>query len=126
MRGFLFQVLAGMLGVFLAAELLPGVTFMGPRKLFLLIGLILGVINYFVKPVINFFLFPIRLLTFGLIGLLINIGIVWFVSSVCFPDYLKISGAPALLGATAIIWLTSFFFYLLAKRSWRKQRHYDY
>ena len=125
MRGFLFQVLAGMLGVFLAAEFLPGVTFIGPRKFFLLIGLVLGVINYFIKPVVNFFLFPIRLLTFGLIGLVINIGIVWFTASILFPDYLKISGLPALLGATVIIWLASFFFYLLAKRSWQKQRYYD-
>ena len=125
MRGFLFQVLAGMLGVFLAAEFLPGVTFIGPRKFFLLIGLVLGVINYFIKPVVNFFLFPIRLLTFGLIGLVINIGIVWFTASILFPDYLKISGLPALLGATLIVWLTSFFFYLLAKRSWQKQRYYD-
>lgn len=125
MKGFLFQVLAGILGVFLATEFLPGVTFMGPRKFFLLIGLILGIINYFVKPVINFFLFPLRLLTFGLIGLVINIGIVWFTTSVLFVDYFKISGIFALLGATVVIWVTSFFFYTLAKRSWRKQRYYD-
>lgn len=125
MRGFLFQVLAGMLGVFLAAEFLPGVTFIGPRKFFLLIGLILGILNYFVKPVINFFLFPLRLLTFGLIGLVINIGLVWFTSRILFPDYFIISGMLSLAGATIIIWLTSFFFYLLAKRGWQQQRFYD-
>ena len=117
MRKFLFQVLAGMLGTFLATLIIPGATFLGPRKIFLLIGLAFGIINYFIKPILNFILFPVRLLTFGLIGLVIDIGIVWFISSVLFSDYLKISNIGALLGATIIIWLTSFFFYLLAKRS---------
>jgi len=125
MRKFLFQVLAGMLGTFLATQIIPGVTFLGPRKIFLLIGLAFGMINYFIKPILNFVLFPVRLLTFGLIGLVIDISIVWFVSSVLFPDYLKISNTSALLGTTIIIWFTSFFFYLLAKRSWQKQRYYD-
>ena len=125
MRKFLFQALGGMLGTYLASEFLPGITFLGPRKIFLLIGLAFGIINYFIKPILNLVLFPIRLLTFGLIGLVIDIGIVWFVSSVLFPDYLKISNIVALIGATIIIWLTSFFFYLLAKRSWQKQRYYD-
>jgi putative membrane protein len=125
MRGFLFQVLAGMLGVFLAAEFLPGVTFVGPRKFFLLIGLVFGILNYFVKPVVNFFLFPLRLLTFGLIGLVINIGIVWFTSKILFPDYFIISGIYPLFGATIIIWLTSLFFYILAKRNLRQERFYD-
>jgi len=125
MRKFLFQVLAGMLGTYLATEFLPGVSFLGPRKIFLLIGLAFGIINYFIKPILNLVLFPIRLLTFGLIGLVIDIGIVWFVSSVLFPDYLKISNIVALLGVTIIIWFTSFFFYLLAKGSRQKQRYYD-
>ncbi len=125
MKVFLFQVLAGVLGVFLAAEIIPGIIFVGPRKILLLIGLTMGIINYFIKPIINFFLFPIRLLTFGLIGVVINIVIVWFTASVLFPSYLKISTIPALLGATTIIWAVNFFFYLIAKRSWSKQRCYD-
>jgi len=125
MRSFLFQVLAGLLGIFLSAKILPAVTFIGPRKYFLLIGLTLGILNYFLKPIINFFLLPLRLLTFGLIGLVINIGIVWFIANICFPDYLKISGIASLIGTTFIIWLTSLFFYSLAKRSWQRQRFYD-
>lgn len=125
MTGFLFQIIAGILGTYLSAELVPGVQFVGERKIFLLIGLIFGIINYFIKPILNFFLFPVRLLTFGLIGIVINIAIVWFVSFVLFPDNLKISGFVSLIITTLIIWASSFFFYLLAKRSWRKQRYDD-
>lgn len=122
MIDFLLQILAGMFGVKLAAEILPGVTFIGPVRIFLLIGLAFGIINYAIKPVINFFLFPLKLLTFGLVGLVLNIGIVWFVAKVLFPNYLKIINFSSLLLTTFIIWLSSFFFYLLAKRVWKKHR----
>jgi putative membrane protein len=125
MTAFLFQIIAGILGTYLSAELIPGVQFVGERKIFLLIGLIFGIINYFIKPILNFFLFPVRLLTFGLIGIVINIAIVWFVSFILFPDNFKIFGIVPLIITTLIIWASSFFFYLLAKRSWRKQRHDD-
>jgi len=124
MIGFLFQILAGIFGVFLAARFLPEVAFIGTRKMFLLIGLVFGIINYFIKPIINFFLTPLRLLTFGLIGLIVNIGIVWFVSNILFPQYFRIPNLLSLLLTTLIIWGASFFFYLLAKRKWQKRRHH--
>jgi len=125
MKGFFFQIIAGMLGIYLASEFIAGVQFSGANKIFLLIGLIFGIINYFIKPILNFFLFPVRLLTFGLIGLVINIVIVWFVSYVLFPNNFQISGTVPLVITTLIIWASSFFFYLLAKRSWKKQRYDD-
>lgn len=125
MLGFIFQILAGIFGVYLAAEFLPDVAFIGTRQTLLLIGLVFGIMNYLIKPIINFFLTPLRLLTFGLIGLVINIGIVWFTANVLFPDNLKISTFPALIKATLVIWLTSLFFYLLAKRNWQRRRYHN-
>jgi len=123
MIGFLFQILAGIFGVYLAAEFLSNVVFIGTRQILLLIGLVFGIMNYLIKPILNFFLAPLRLLTFGLIGLVINIGIVWFTANILFPDNLKISNFSSLLFATLIIWLTSFFFYLLTRRNWQRRRH---
>ena len=122
MVNFLLQILAGIFAVKQAAEILPGVSFVGPVNTLFLIGLAFGIINYAIKPIINFLLFPLKLLTFGLIGLVLNIGIVWFVARVLFPDYLKITNFASLLLTTFIVWLTSFFFYVLAKRVWRKHR----
>ena len=124
MISFLFQILAGIFGVYLAAEFLPNVSFIGTRQTLLLIGLVFGIINYLIKPIINFFLTPLRLLTFGLIGLVINIGIVWFISNIIFPNNLKITNFSSLLYATLIIWLTSFFFYALSRRNWQRRRHH--
>jgi len=124
MISFFFQILAGIFGVYLAAEFLPNVAFIGTRQTLLLIGLVFGIMNYLIKPIINFFLTPLRLLTFGLIGLVINIGIVWFVSNIIFPNNLKIINFSSLLYATLIIWLTSFFFYALSRRNWQRRRHH--
>ncbi|MBU3918554.1 phage holin family protein [Patescibacteria group bacterium] len=124
MISFFFQILAGIFGVYLAAEFLPNVVFIGTRQTLLLIGLVFGIMNYLIKPIINFFLTPLRLLTFGLIGLVINIGIVWLMSNIIFPNNLKITNFSSLLYATLIIWLTSFFFYALARRNWQRRRHH--
>lgn len=123
MLGFIFQILAGIFGVYLAAEFLPNVAFIGTRQTLLLIGLVFGIMNYLIKPLLNFFLAPLRLLTFGLIGLVINIGLVWFTANILFPNNFKISTFPALLLSTLVIWLTSFSFYLLTKRSWQRRRY---
>jgi len=123
MIGFIFQILAGIFAVYLSAEFLPSVVFIGTRQMLLLIGLVFGIMNYLIKPVLNFFLAPLKLLTFGLIGLVMNIGIVWFISRILFPNNLKITSFQSLLLTTLIVWLTSFFFYLLAKRNWQRRRY---
>ncbi len=115
MRNLFFQSLAGILGLYLAAELVPAVVFSGPRYILFLAGIILGILNTSIKPLLHFLLFPLKLLTFGLVGLVINIGIVWFVARVIFPDYLHISGTTPLFLTTVLVWASSFFFLLLAR-----------
>jgi putative membrane protein len=115
MWNFFLQILAGILGLYLAAEFLSGVEFHGSIKTFLLAGVALGLLNFFIKPILNLFLFPLRLLTFGLIGLVINIGIVFFVAYILFPGNFKISGFLPLLFTTFIISFLSTFFFSLTK-----------
>lgn len=42
-------------------------------QIFLILSLALALINSFIKPIINFITFPLRFLTFGLFGFIINI-----------------------------------------------------
>ena len=125
MRGFLFQILAGLTGVLLSAKIIPGVSFSGPTKIFILLGLSFGIINYFLKPIVSFLLSPLKLLTFGLIGLVIDIAIVWVLSSLLFPSYFQISNTPSLLLATLVIWSNSFLFSLLSKPFSQKKYYYE-
>lgn len=48
----------------------------------MLFGLILGVVNSFVKPVIRVLTLPITCLTFGLFALVVNVGLYFAAASV--------------------------------------------
>lgn len=57
--------------VFVAAYLLPGVTVDGVVDV-LIVALILGIINMFVKPVAQILALPITIFTLGLFALVVN------------------------------------------------------
>jgi putative membrane protein len=63
--------------VFIAAALLPGLTYASTADV-LVFGLILGLLNAFVAPILRLLTLPIRLLTFGLFTLIINAALFWF------------------------------------------------
>jgi len=105
MRRLLLQIIIGGLGIFLAIEFVPGVTFTGSWQTIVLAGLILGLINFFIKPVLKLITLPFRILTLGLFSVLINIGVVWIVDLV-FAG-IAINGFLALFLTTIMIWCTS-------------------
>jgi len=114
MRNFLFQIIAGILAIYLAAEFIPGIIFTGKIITLVLIGLVIGILNYFIKPILKIFFFPLRLLTLGLFGLVINIGITWLITYI-FPNNIHLNGIFNLLELTLIIWIASLFFYSITK-----------
>lgn len=104
-----FHIISGILGLFLAAKFVPGVEFMGDYKMLLIIGGVLGIINFFIKPILKVISLPIRILTLGLFSLVINMGLVWLIE-ILFPKELEITGFLPLFWTTIIIWLLNFFF----------------
>jgi len=100
------QIAAGILGIFLAQKYVPGVEFVGNWQTLVLAGTILGLINFFIKPIVKIITFPIRVLTFGLFGLVINMLMVWLVD-IIFPE-LIIQGIVPLFWASLIVWVISF------------------
>jgi len=115
MNGLILQIIAGILGIFLATKFVPGVSleilpgqsslfgieFTASWQILLLIGFALGLINFFIKPILKMITLPLRILTFGLFSLVINMGIIWAVDIV-FPE-LVISGIIPLFWTTVII-----------------------
>jgi len=116
MRNLVLQILAGCLGIWLATQWITGVSFKGPFYILLIAGFILGLINFFIKPILNFIAFPLKVLTFGLFSLVINMGIVWLVVDVCFPRSLEISGLSPLFFTTLIIWGLSYIFSFFGRK----------
>ncbi len=111
----LFHIISGALGLFLASKFVPGVQFNGSYQMLLIIGGILGLINFFIKPILKAVSLPIRILTLGIFGLIINMALIWLVE-ILFPTELEISGLLPLFLTTLIIWVLNFFFGLQGKK----------
>ena len=100
------QIVAGILGIFLAQRYVPGVEFTGNWQTLVLAGVILGLINFFIKPILKIITLPLRIITLGLFGLVINMFLVWLVD-IFFPE-LIIEGIIPLFWTSLIIWALAF------------------
>jgi len=98
------QILAGILGLYLAIRFIPDVEFIDPWRWEILIfaGIVLGLINFFIKPVLKIITLPLRIFTFGLFSLIINMGMVWIVARIF--SQLKISTILSLFLTSVIVW----------------------
>ena len=111
-------IVGSSVGVWVAVLFVPGVWvsifatshFLGFKitavwQLYLLLGVILGLLNLFVKPVLDTITLPLRIITLGIFGFVINMALIWVV------DYLfKEFSAPLvfpLLWTTLIIFATN-------------------
>jgi putative membrane protein len=73
--GFLLKLLVSSLAVFFGAYILPGVYLDGfPTAI--LVALLMGFLNAFLKPILIVLTIPITLITFGLFLLVINAVII--------------------------------------------------
>lgn len=107
------QIVAGIAGIWLAIRYVPGVEFIESEnwQTLVLAGVILGLINFFIKPILKVITLPLRIITFGLFGLVINILIVWIISLIfpelIFPEQI-IQKIIALFWTSLIVWGINF------------------
>ncbi|MEW5807321.1 MAG: phage holin family protein, partial [Acidobacteriota bacterium] len=66
------RVLANALLLYAVAYLVPGITYSGDFLTLLLAGLVLGIINLFIKPIVVLVSLPVILLSLGLFYFIIN------------------------------------------------------
>ena len=79
--GFLLRVLANALAILLAAAIVPGIEIRGALAA-LGAGLVLGLVNAVVRPILVILTLPLTLVTLGLFLLVINGLLFYFVGSV--------------------------------------------
>jgi len=73
MRDFVIRVFINAIAIFITAQLLPGIHIASDSlSTLLMIGLVIGLINAFVKPLLRVLSCPLVLITFGLFVLVIN------------------------------------------------------
>ena len=98
--GFLIRVLVNILAIVLAAKLVRGIEVDGVLSA-VAAGLLLGVVNAVVRPVLLVLTFPITLVTLGLFLLVLNGLCFWLVAAVVKGFH--VSGFwPAVLGALVV------------------------
>jgi len=104
-KSLFWAIIASIIGLYLATLFVPGVYIDGAGwqfwKSLALAGVVLGILHIFVKPILDLITLPLRLLTLGVIGLVINIAIVE-ITDILFPS-LHIKGFLALLFTSLII-----------------------
>lgn len=117
-KSLIGAVIASILGLYLATLFVPGVYIDGSGaqiwKSLALAGLVLGFLHIFVKPIIDLITLPLRILTLGLIGLVINIAIVE-ITDILFPS-VHIKGFIALLLTSLIIFAIDLIISFIVKR----------
>ena len=96
----LFFSIAANAGILFAITyFLPEVTATGGWKLYLVGGVVLGMLNAFIRPILKFFGFPFILLTFGLFILVINAAILALFEKII--TVLNVSGVAFATGGFA-------------------------
>ncbi|MFA5877793.1 MAG: phage holin family protein [Candidatus Staskawiczbacteria bacterium] len=117
-RKVISHIVAGILGLWLATlfisgvsiKVLPDSTFFGiplstTWHVIILLGVIIGLLNIFLKPILKTITLPLRIITLGLFSLVINMVLIWAVDLI-FRELTIVWFLP-LLYTTLIIWALS-------------------
>lgn len=110
MTGLILRILTGMLGLWVAAALVPGIEVQGMGTL-LGAALLLGFVNAVVRPLLIVLTLPVTIFTLGLFLLVINAAMLGLVAWMF--DGFNIAGFwAALLGSILVSltgWVASYF-----------------
>ena len=97
MLDIVIRVVINAVALVAAIQLVPNVAFSGDLWKLLLVAAVFGIINAYLRPIVKLLSLPLSLLTFGLVGLVINTGMVLL--TVGISDSLKLgftlAGWPA-------------------------------
>lgn len=79
--GFILNLIISAIVVFVLAYILPGIEVDGFGSS-LILAIVLGLLNSFVKPILNIISFPINIITLGLFSFVITAVIILLASSI--------------------------------------------
>lgn len=115
MRKLLSQVIAAILGLWLATLFVPrvvirayptsnffGFALTAQWEILLVLGIVLGLLNYFLKPLLKSLSLPLEIISLGLFTIVINMALIWLLDMMF--DELYVPFFLPLLYTTLIIW----------------------
>jgi putative membrane protein len=78
---FLLRLLISAVALWIAVQIVPGVSYQGEWVKLLLVALVFGVLNALVRPLLLMLSCPMLILTLGLFTLVINALVLWLTSA---------------------------------------------
>jgi putative membrane protein len=104
MLRFIVQFLVTCLALWLAARIVPGVSFSDSGSL-LLAAILLGIANAVVRPILTVLTFPLTVITFGLFLLVVNAAVIGLVA--VLMNGFEVDGLWAGIGAAIVTGIVS-------------------
>jgi putative membrane protein len=105
MTRFILRWLINAVAIFLAVRFVPGIGYAGGLTGIVWLALIFGLVNAFLRPLLQFLTCPLIILTLGLFTVLINTFLFWLTAQIgqVFGIAMEIQGFwPALLGGLVV------------------------
>lgn len=75
--GLIIRILISAVAVYVASIFVPGIRVSGGLTTYLIVAIVLGLLNAFVKPVLTILTIPITVLTLGLFLIVLNVLMVY-------------------------------------------------
>jgi putative membrane protein len=101
------QILAGILGLYLANRFILNVQIDQDWTLMIWAGIAIGLLNFFIRPILMIIAIPIRILTFGFFSAIINMLMIWSVSflypTILIPWFWPLFWTSILIGLSATL-----------------------
>ncbi len=125
MTKFILRWAINAVAIFLAIRFVPGIHLQGGWVSVIWLALIFGLVNAFVRPLLNILTCPLIILTLGLFTLLINTFLLWLTGQIgqYFGIGITMDGFwPAFLGGV-VVTIVSVFLTLILKDEMRSRPH---
>lgn len=115
MRKLLSQIISATLGLWLSSLFVPevvirtyptsnffGFSLTAQWEIFLVLGIVLGLLNFFLKPLLKALSLPLEIISLGLFTVIINMALIWLLDMMF--DELYVPFFLSLLYTTLIVW----------------------
>lgn len=108
---FLIRILGNVLALYVAVLFVPGFLVTGGIQQYFLAGIVLGILNMVIRPILKTISFPLIILTLGIFTLVINAILLWLVdyafASVLIQNFTALAWATVVV--TVVNMIVSFF-----------------
>ncbi|HLL94470.1 MAG TPA: phage holin family protein [Spirosoma sp.] len=93
--GIIIRILISAVAVYVASLFIPGIRVTGGPTTYLIVAIVLGLLNAFIKPILTVLTIPITVITLGLFLLVINVLMV-YLADYLIPNF-QVTGFIAAL-----------------------------